>query len=191
MAPVRALGPDGPLLPVLNGVTLVWQFRPLGQQALTAPLAATLENAPTCLGGHASPEAVLALADTFGGLICTLAHGFQAVLGLRTLPGGRETICSSPFVNASGDFPASKHQKNLPRVHPLLAMDKFSRDSPIKAPSRGAGREIPIGGRSRPQAGNPGEHYASRSLLPEEATGLFQVLITTSREVCYDHIARR
>ena len=100
MAPVRAPGPDGPLLPVLNGVTLVRQFRPLGQQALTAPLAATLENAPSCLGGHAGPEAVLALTDAFGGLICALAHGFQAVLGLRTLPGGRETIRSSPFVNA-------------------------------------------------------------------------------------------
>ena len=88
MAPLRTLCPDGPLFTVLDGVTLVGQLGPLGQKTLPALLPTTLENTPSRLGRHPGPETVLTLPDAFGGLVCALAHGFRAILGLRTPTGG-------------------------------------------------------------------------------------------------------
>lgn len=188
MAPLRALGPDGPLLPVLNGVPLVRQFRPLGQQALTTPLAAMLENAPPCLGGHAGPEAVLALADAFGGLICALAHGFQAVLGLRPLPGGGRLSAAPHLSMRQGTF-RLQNTKNLPPGPSPISDGRIRGKFPDQSSVPGGPGEK---SRLAEEAGRTlAKHYASRSLLHEEATGLFHVLVTTPREVRDNHIARR
>ena len=101
MAPLRTLCPDGPLFTVLDGVTLVGQLGPLGQKTLATLLPATLENTPPRLGRHPGPETVLTLPNAFGGLIGALAHGFRAILGLRTPARGAETSGRPSFVNAS------------------------------------------------------------------------------------------
>ena len=113
-APLRTLCPDGPLFTVLDGVTLVGQLGPLGQETLAALLPAALEDPPSGLGRHPGPETVLTLPNTFGGLIGALAHGFRAILGLRTPARGAETSDRPSFVNAPEDFPEPKFRKNPP-----------------------------------------------------------------------------
>lgn len=50
------------LLPVLNGVTLVVNLSSLGNETLTALLAAALDQVASGFGCHAGTETVLALA---------------------------------------------------------------------------------------------------------------------------------
>ena len=69
---------------------LVRDLGALGEETLPAFLTATLENATTCLGRHPSPKTVLTLPDTFGGLVCALAHDFKGFLGQLTLVGRRD-----------------------------------------------------------------------------------------------------
>ena len=104
---------------MLYGVTLVGQLCALGQQTLTALLAATLENTPPSLGGHASPKAVLALADAFGRLICALAHDFRVVLGSEYLPGGGRLAATPHLSMRQEDFSGPKNTKNT-ASDPLL-----------------------------------------------------------------------
>ncbi len=69
-----AVQPPEQLLPVLNGVSLVMELCALGQETLTTLPASILEDPTASLSGHAGPEAVLALADSFGGLVSALTH---------------------------------------------------------------------------------------------------------------------
>ena len=70
-------------------------------------------------------------------------------------------------------------------------MDGSAGDSPTKAPSQEVQARNPDWWKKQAAPWHPGEHYAARSLLHEEATGLFHVLVTTPREVRDNHIARR
>ena len=77
------------LLTVLHGMPLVGDLCPLGKETLPPFLPATLEDTTTCFGGHPSPKTVLTLPDTFGGLVCALAHGFKAFSGAANAGGTR------------------------------------------------------------------------------------------------------
>ena len=55
---------------MLNGVTLVLELSPFGDEALTAFLAAALDQVAACFGRHTGTEPVLVFTGTLGWLIC-------------------------------------------------------------------------------------------------------------------------
>ena len=57
------------LLAVLDGMALVMDLSPLGNEALTSFLATTLDQVASGFGGHTGTEAVLAFTGTLGWLI--------------------------------------------------------------------------------------------------------------------------
>ena len=57
------------LLAVLDGMALVMDLSPLGNEALTSFLATTLDQVASSFGGHTGTEAVLAFTGTLGWLI--------------------------------------------------------------------------------------------------------------------------
>ncbi len=89
---------------MLHGVPLVGNLGALGEETLPAFLTATLENTATRLGRHPRPKTVLTLPDTFGGLVCALAHGFKAFSGAANAGGTRRL---------AGVLHLSMHQKTF------------------------------------------------------------------------------
>jgi hypothetical protein len=68
-ASMEASGGESRLLAVLDGMALVMDLSPLGNEALTTFLAAALDEVAPGFGGHTGTEAVLAFAGALGGLI--------------------------------------------------------------------------------------------------------------------------
>ena len=64
-----------PLPSVLRDVTLEVELGSLGDQTFATLLTAALDAIAASFGGHAGTETVLLFAGTFGGLVCTEAHG--------------------------------------------------------------------------------------------------------------------
>jgi len=75
-APITAEQSRQGLLAVLNGVTLVLELSPFGDEALTAFLAAALDQVAACFARHTGTEPVLVLTGTLGWLICPF-HFFR------------------------------------------------------------------------------------------------------------------
>ena len=55
---------------MLNGVALILELSPFGDEALTTFLAAALNQVTACFGRHTGTEPVLVFTGTLGWLIC-------------------------------------------------------------------------------------------------------------------------